>query len=180
MSSDSSALPRRTVEAARGQFDSTLKMLKTFVEVCPQEVWEGYFFGFEYPVWYQVFHSAFFIDFWLRDAYDGSEYRCMEFDKSIPPEFEHEVDPALMVSRADMLEFMDRLQVKTRRFFDHLHDGMLGESIVQDAENYTYQDVVTGQIRHVMYNVGYLNGILRSLNLPESDWYSYNEKEPSS
>ncbi len=62
MSSDSSVLPRRTVEAARGQFDSTLKMLKTFVEVCPQEVWEGYFFGFEYPVWYQVFHSAFFID----------------------------------------------------------------------------------------------------------------------
>ena len=28
-----------------------------------------------------------------------------------------------------------------------------------------------------MYNVGYLNGILRSLDLNESDWYAYNEKE---
>jgi hypothetical protein len=76
-----------------------------------------------------------------------------------------------------MLAFLDKLQTKTEHFFDNLHDGMLGEPIVKGDENYTYADVVAGQIRHVMYNAGYLNGILRSLDLPESDWYSYNEKE---
>ncbi len=178
MQSNTAALPRRAVESLRGQFASTLKMLKTFVEVCPQDVWESCYFGFSYPVWYQAFHAAFFIDFWFRDAYDGSEYRSMVFDGRIPPEFEYEVDPSLMVSRVDILTFLDKLQAKTQCFFDHLHDGTLGESIVQEAENYTYADVIAGQIRHVMYNVGYLNGILRSLDLEESDWYSYNEKEP--
>jgi hypothetical protein len=177
MQSDISSLPRRAVESFRGQFASTLKMLKTFVEVCPREVWESCYFGFSYPVWYQVFHASFFIDFWIRDAYDGSEYRCMVFDERIPPEYEHEVDPSLMVSREDILVFLDKLKIKTDRFFDNLHDGMLGEPIVKGDENFTYADVVVGQIRHVMYNIGYLNGILRSLDLPESDWYSYNEKE---
>lgn len=177
MQSNNSALPRQAVESLRGQFASTLKMLKTFVEVCPKDVWESCYFNFSYPVWYQVFHASFFIDFWFRDEYDGSEYRSMVFDERIPPEFEHEVDPSLVVVREDMLAFLHKLQTKTERFFDNLHDDMLGELIVKGAENYTYADVVLGQIRHVMYNIGYLNGILRSLDLPESDWYSYNEKE---
>jgi hypothetical protein len=177
MQSEISALPRRAVESLRGQFSSTFKMLKTFVEVCPQEVWESCFFGFSYPVWYQVFHASFFIDFWFRDAYDGSKYRSAVFDERIPPEYEHEVDPALMIPREEMLAFLDKLEDKTERFFNNLHDGMLGDLIVKSDENYTYTDVILGQIRHVMYNVGYLNGILRSLNLDESDWYSYNEKE---
>jgi len=177
MDSRHSILPRRAVESSRGQFSSTLKMLKTFVEVCPEEVWESCYFGFSYPVWYQVFHAAFFVDFWFRDNYDGSEYRSMVFDKRIPPEFEHEVDPELMVSREDMLIYLDKLDSKTERFFSNLHDGMLGESIVKGEENDTYADVILCQTRHVMYNVGYLNGILRSLDLPESDWYAYNEKE---
>ncbi len=172
-----SAPSRRAAEAARGQFNSTLRMLKTFIEVCPQPVWERCYFGFSYPVWYQVFHAAYFIDYWFREAYDGSEYRCMTFDEKLPPEFEREVDASLMVSREDMLLFMDRIAQKTGRFFDHLDDVKLGDDIVTGVPNYTYADVVFAQVRHVMYNVGYLNGILRSLDLEESDWYAYNEKE---
>ena len=177
MKSHASIPSRTAAEAARGQFNSTLHMLKTFVKVCPQFVWEGRYFGFSYPVWYQVFHAAYFIDYWFRDAYDGSEYRCMAFDEKLPPEFEHEVDESLLVSSEDMLLFMDKLAVKTARFFDQLDDAKLGADIVEGVANYTYADVVFCQIRHVMYNVGYLNGILRSLNLEESDWYAYNEKE---
>ena len=168
---------RKAAEAARGQFSSTLHMLKTFVVVCPQSVWEGCYFGFSYPVWYQVFHAAYFVDYWFRDVYDGSEYRCMAFDEKLPPEFEFEVHESQMVSREDMLLFMDRLAQKTARFFDHLDDEKLGSDIVKGVPNYTYADVIFCQIRHVMYNVGYLNGILRSLDLEESDWYAYNEKE---
>lgn len=169
--------PRRAAESARGQFASTLRMLQTLTQVCPEEVWQGYHFGFEYPFWYQVFHAAFFIDFWLRDAYDGSPWRSMEFDPRIPPEFEHEPPPDALISRDAMLAFLDRLKGKAERFFDALDDEKLARDIVPGKDGYTYADAVIGQIRHVMYNIGYLNGVLRSLNLPESDWYSYNEKE---
>ncbi|MDO5293460.1 MAG: hypothetical protein Q4F05_12005 [bacterium] len=36
--------------------------------------------------------------------------------------------------------------------------------------------IIISQNRHVMYNIGYLNGILRSLHLKKSDWWSYNEQ----
>ena len=38
-------------------------------------------------------------------------------------------------------------------------------------------DIFFSQSRHIMYNVGYCNGILRERNLAESDWYAYNEPE---
>jgi len=54
---------RKAADAARGQFNSTLHMLKTFIVVCPQSVWGNCYFGFSYPVWYQVFHAAYFVDY---------------------------------------------------------------------------------------------------------------------
>jgi hypothetical protein len=66
---------------------------------------------------------------------------------------------------------------KAENFFDHLDDEMLGKPIFDGAKNFTYIDVVTCQNRHIMYNLGYLNGLLRSEGMKESDWYSYNEKK---
>ncbi len=88
---------RSAITANKNQFFSTYHMLKKIVEVCPDDVWAKYFH--KIPFWYQVYHCAFFIDYWFRDEYET--------------------------------------------FFSPLT------------------------------NVG--NGILRSLSLSESDWWSYNE-----
>ncbi len=74
---------------------------------------------------------------------------------------------------------VEAIQAKTARIFDGLDDERLGCSVYGDNQRYTYADVITGQIRHIMYNIGYLNGILRQLGMAESDWYSYNEPEGS-
>ncbi|MFH1879502.1 MAG: DinB family protein [Bacillota bacterium] len=155
---------------------STFQMLRTFVDVCPQAVWEPRFFGFPYPVWYQAYHAAYFIDYWLQDDYRGERALCMTFDSRIPPEFEHGIPPDLSISKAEMQEYITLLHAKAARFFDRLTDRMLGTEITENTINLTYLDVVCGQNRHVMYNIGYLNAILRSLNLEEADWYSYNEE----
>ena len=62
---------RSAAQAVGNQFMSTFQMLRTFVDVCPQAVWESRFFGFPYPVWYQAYHAAYFIDYWLQDDYRG-------------------------------------------------------------------------------------------------------------
>ncbi len=99
----------------------------------------------------------------------------MVFDDRIPPEFEHPVDSSLFISRGDMLEYIQRLLVKTERFFAVLDDEYLAEPAMEGYANLTYADLIMTQLRHTMYNIGYLNGILRSLGCPESDWYAYNE-----
>lgn len=78
-----------------------------------------------------------------------------------------------------MLEYLDAIQVKTTCVFDSLDDQKLCVPVLDNATHHTYADVIVGQIRHIMYNIGYLNGILRELGLPESDWYAYNEPEGS-
>ena len=49
--------------------------------------------------------------------------------------------------------------------------------ILPGQHKFTRRDALATRNRHMMYNVGYLNGILRGLGLPESDWYSCNEDE---
>jgi len=166
---------RAAAEAVRKQFDSSLHMLATAVEVCTDDVWRGCYFGFPFPVWYQVYHVAFFVDYWFRHTYDGSDFRSMMFDERIPPEYEHEVLADICITREEMREYLSSIKVKTSRIFDSLHDGLLSKPIIPGQSDYTYMDMVMGQVRHIMYNAGYIYAVFRSLGLKESDWYAYNE-----
>lgn len=161
------------VEAARNQFASTYKMLTNLVEVCPKHTWYESKNGI--PFWYQIYHVTYFIDYWFRDVYDDNEFRSMIFDERIKPEFEEQISNDVTIQKEEMMEYQKILEVKITRFFDSLDDEKMAKSIVSDVDNYTYTDVIIGQIRHIMYNIGYLNGHLREQNTPESDWYAYNE-----
>lgn len=168
-------MKRLVTEAMRNQFDSTYKMITNLVNVCPTEVWLEKFN--QVPVWHQVYHFVFFIDFWLRDRYDASEFRSMIFDEKIRPEISAVIDEDIYISQSDIIKYLEAVHVKTTRIFDRLNDELIGTQIMDGSSQYTYADVIIGQIRHIMYNIGYLNGFLRQKDLPESDWYAYNEKQ---
>lgn len=105
----------------------------------------------------------------------------MIFDDAYTTDLYAESYEGLLISREDMRLYLNVIREKTTRIFDGLHDELLGEVAVDPGLPYTYTDadIITGQIRHLMYNIGYLNGILREQGLPESDWYAYNEPEGS-
>jgi len=150
-------------------------MAQVLVDVCPAEVWAASFH--EVPFWQQMFHYVYYIDFWMRDKYDDGDWRTMIFDEAYTADLYAGSYEGLFISQEEMREYLNRIHVKTARIFDRLDDEKLGTSIVGDNQQYTYMDVISGQIRHIMYNIGYLNGILRERGLPESDWYAYNEPE---
>jgi hypothetical protein len=170
-------MKRLITEALRNQFDSTFHMARVLVKVCPEEIWAATYN--EVPFWQQVFHYVYYIDFWMRETYDDNEWRTMVFDDSYTTDLYADSYEGLFISQGIMLEYLDRIQVKTTSVFDNLNDEKLNTLVYNDDPQYTYTDVIVGQIRHIMYNIGYLNGILRELGLPESDWYSYNEPEGS-
>ncbi len=170
-------MKRLTSEALRNQFDSTLHMARVLVKICPDPVWASSCHGV--PFWQQVFHFVYYIDFWMREAYDGGEWRVMVFEDAYSTDLYAESYEGLFLSRDKMLAYLEAIQRKTARIFDGLNDEALGVAVTVDDQRYSYADVIVGQIRHIMYNIGYLNGILREKGLPESDWYSYNEPEGS-
>ncbi len=140
-----------------------MRMLKTLVDVCDDDVWCTVYHG--HPFWYHVYHVAYFIDYWLREDYDNDSFISMKFDQRIPPEFEHLIDNSLSIGRADIEQYILRLFVKSECFFTRLDDKRLSESAIDDRHDLTYADVVMTQLRHIMYNIGYLNGILWGLGL---------------
>ncbi|WFR58375.1 hypothetical protein QA584_04710 [Anaerocolumna sp. AGMB13025] len=166
---------RVITEAFRNQFDSTFHMARILVKVCPEKVWAGTYN--EVPFWQQVFHYVYYIDFWMREKFDDREWRTMIFEDAYTTDLYAKSYEGLFISQEKMLAYLDAIQAKTTCLFDALNDEKLGTSVFGDNPQFTYADVITGQIRHIMYNLGYLNGILRELGLPESDWYAYNEPE---
>jgi hypothetical protein len=164
-------------EALRNQFDSTFHMAVILVDICPEKIWASSYN--EVPFWQQVFHYVYYIDFWMREKYDDSEWRTMIFDDAYTTDLYAASYDGLFISKEEMLKYLDAIQIKTTGVFNNLNDEKLGTSVFGNNPQYTYADVIIGQIRHIMYNIGYLNGILRELGLPESDWYAYNESEGS-
>ena len=163
----------RLVAAAREQFFSCYQMLETLVDICPDEVWFRRY-G-DVPFWYQVYHVAYFVDYWFREDGATSPTLCMTFNPRIPPEFEHDVPPDVSISRAEMREYLRRIRAKLNAQFAALDDAALARPVYDGTETYTLLDILFVQSRHLLYNVGYCNGIRRERNLEESDWYSYNE-----
>jgi hypothetical protein len=165
----------RLVYTAREQFFSSYQMLETLVDVCPDEVWYDVF-G-DVPFWYQVYHTVYFIDYWFREDYAARDFLVMHFDERIPPEFEWAIPAGVSLSRADMKEYLARIRKKLNRVFFALSDASLGQQVLPEQDHMTLLDIIFTQTRHIMYNIGYCNGILRAQGMPESDWYAYNETE---
>ena len=165
----------RLVAAAREQFFSCYQMLETLVDICPDEVWFACYD--DVPFWYQVYHTIYFVDYWFREDYAAADFLVMRFDPRIPPEFEWDIPAGVSLSRAQMQEYLARIREKLNRIFSALSDESLRRQVLPEQENMTLLDVIFTQARHVMYNIGYCNGILRAHDLPESDWYAYNESE---
>ena len=150
-------------------------MLETLVDICPDEVWFGIFC--DVPFWYQVYHTIYFVDYWFREDYATRDFLVMHFDERIPPEFERDIPDDVSLSRVDMKGYLARIREKLDRIFAAMLDQDLPRPVFPDQAHLTLLDVIFTQTRHIMYNVGYCNGILRTRGLPESDWYAYNETE---
>ena len=161
------------VAVARDQLFSCYQMLETLVEVCPNKIWQS-LYG-EVPFWYQVYHTAYFVDYWLREGRAGGGFPSVCFDPRIPPEFEWAPSQDVYLSRETMRVYLRLIRQKLTRIFASLKDCDLSRPAFDNEPEVTLLDAIFSQARHIMFNVGYCNGILREQNLEESDWFAYNE-----
>ena len=150
-------------------------MLETLVEVCPDNVWCGTFN--EIPFWYQVYHTVYFFDYWFRADSNGAGFPSMPLDPRIPPEFERDIPADTFVSRETLREYLRLIKEKLNRIFAKITESDLALPAFAQEPEVTLLDAIFSQTRHIMYNIGYCNGILRGLNLAEADWYAYNEPD---
>lgn len=155
------------------QLFSSYQMLETLVEVCPEDVWYGVFN--DIPFWYQVYHTVYFVDYWFRTDQDGAGFPSMPLDPRIPPEFEREIPAGVSISREIIREYLRFIKEKLNLIFASIKESDLMLPAFAQEPEVTLLDAIFSQTRHIMYNIGYCNGILRGQNLTEADWYAYYE-----
>ena len=170
MRSDSST---SLIPIAREQLFSCYQMLETLVEVCPDDVWIGVYN--DIPFWYQVYHTVYFVDYWFRTDQEGTGFPGILLDPRIPPEVESEIPADISVSREQMRTYLRLIKQKLTRIFTAIKESDLSHPAFAQEPEVTLLDAIFSQTRHIMYNIGYCNGILRQQNLEEADWYAYNE-----
>lgn len=164
---------RRAVSALERHLVPSLTMLRRVVERCPDDaLWlddSG-----DYPLWQQVYHAVFFVDFWLREDYTTPGWQTRTFDKSLEvdlgkPSGDH-------LGRAEMLEYIDCVTEKVRRYCAALDDSRLDQPITSRSE-LAYIDALLLQVRHVMYHVGNCNRMLKQAGAATAGWLGPFEAE---
>lgn len=161
------------VNVAKRQFESSFLMLQELVDLCPDDVWlrtDG-----SIPFWQQIYHASYWVDFWLRDAYDGSEFRSMIFDEGISFDLSSQSHVAYL-TREQAKEYLLIIHSKAERIFQKLDDHFLATPIMENRYDFTYADVIIGQIRHMMYHIGRCNFMLKDNRSPTVKWIAHNEK----
>ena len=171
----SSNSPNSLTPILRDQLISSYQMLETLVEVCPDDVWYGVFN--DIPFWYQVYHTVYFVDYWFRTDQEGAYFPSMTLDPRIPPEFEREIPAGLSISRESIREYLRFIKEKLNLIFASIKESDLTLPAFAQEPEVTLLDAIFSQTRHIMYNIGYCNGILRQRNLAEADWFAYNEPD---
>jgi len=162
------------ITSAKGQLFSCFHMLETLVEVCPNKIWQSVYH--EVPFWYQVYHTAYFVDYWLREGRTGGGFPSVCFDPHIPSEVEWAPSTDVYLSRATMRVYLRQIRAHLNRIFASLTDCDLSRPASGKEPEVTLLDAIFSQTRHIMYNVGYCNGILREQGSDKADWYANMER----
>lgn len=186
---------KQHVYVLKRHFDPTFEMLSQIVTHCPDELWcSG---PPPPPVWQQLYHVMYYIDFWIRDDYEEpsqgadqavgvpaanagadarapSQFLSMTFDKGVSfdlakPSTDH-------LSREELSLYLERLRRKTEHFFESLRDDQLLQPVAAWT-CFNRHDVILSQVRHIQHHVGCCNAILARAG-QSIGWLPENEGEP--
>jgi len=166
------------VEIMRRNYDSSLVMLEEIIEKCPNDLWieiHG-----KFPFWQQLFHVIESIDYWIREdyqlIYDDTIKKSWSSSKNVTPYLDSkQLKFEEYLTKNEIFEYYYIVKNKSKEFFDSLEDSKINLAIAENNENFTYLDIISMQLRHIMYHVGHCICILRDNSDVDVEWKSHNE-----
>ena len=157
--------------AIKRQYDYSLTMLREIIDTCPNELWterNGLF-----PFWQQLYHALYWTDYNIQESCNGEKIFSWKTDKNITHELDEEktIFPEYL-TKDELIFYFQAFIEKKDRFFSKLDDLALLEPISHRQDGYAYLDIITNQIRHIMYHVGHCDCILRDNGYSAIAWLS--------
>jgi hypothetical protein len=157
--------------AIKRQYDYSLTMLHEMIIGCPVELWTEIIGSF--PFWQQLYHALYWTDYNIQENCGGEKIFSWKTEKNITHELDEEktVFPEYL-TKDELNMYLKAFIEKKDKFFIGMNDSALLEPIPYRRDGCTYLDIITNQIRHIMYHVGHCDCILRERGYPAIAWIS--------
>jgi hypothetical protein len=138
------------------QLGAAIDMLENAIDACPEELWGD---RSRYPeFWYVVYHTLFFLDYYLSDSVDDfvppAPFNLDELDPA-------GVMPERVYTREEMRGYLHHGRAKARSVVESLTDERAREPRRFSSQDSTLLELLLGNLRHVQHHAAQLNLILR-------------------
>ncbi len=161
------------VKMLKVQYEDGYKMLKSTVELCPDELWKTDNNGL--PIWNHIVHALMGSDFWLRHDYTAEFGSCLELPDNVRDTLlQDEWKSDGFMTKEQVMDCFKAFDAKKDEFFGSLNDKMLCQKIRDDME-FTYLSVICAQIRHIMCHVGMCEDAILAFGGNEIPWVAFGE-----
>ncbi|MGE5176129.1 MAG: DinB family protein [Hyphomicrobiales bacterium] len=143
-------------DALWGQFGAAIDMLENAVKECPDDVW-GDRPGF-HEFWYLVYHTLFFLDYYLSDSDQGfappAPFTLSELDPA-------GVLPDRVYSKEELLAYLRHGREKARAIVASLTDATSAAHPAFGPIDTSVAEFLMYSLRHVQHHAGQLQLLLR-------------------
>jgi len=147
------------------QFGAAIDMLENAMDACPEALWGDRSQRPEF--WYLVFHTLFFLDYYLADSAEG-------FAPPAPFTLD-ELDPAGVLperpyTKAELRAYLGHGRAKCRAAIAALTDEKARERRTFPAGEFSVAELMLYNLRHVQHHTAQLNLILRQRTDSAPGW----------
>ena len=153
------------------QFGAAIDMLDNAVTACPNDLWGDRTRQPEF--WYTVFHTLFWLDYYLSDSADG-------FTPPAPFGLE-ELDPAGLLpervySKEELQTYLEHGREKCRTKIVEMTEEQARKRWVSGTADYSLAELLLYNMRHVQHHAAQLNLILRQTIHSAPRWVGKTKK----
>ena len=142
--------------AVWGQFGAAIDMLENAIDACPDAVWTDRTHSPEY--WYLVYHTLFFLDFYLSESEEGfappAPFTLSEMDPA-------GVLPERVYSKDEMRRYLNHGRDKCRARILAMTDEVAASPCGFTRRDISALGLLMYNLRHVQHHVAQLHLMLR-------------------
>ncbi|XMB66552.1 DinB family protein [Mycoplasmatota bacterium zrk1] len=154
------------IKMLKNQYLLVFQMLETLLKEVSEETYikkvGGYFF------WQQILHALMGSHFWFRSS--NEPFVEPYLDRGYFPELEKEAKNVM--TKDELLEFSRQVRLQVDEYFNTRDDKWLSDKSVLYSK-LTNLEIITMQIRHLMYHTGYCSALMNIEEDYKLEWIDY-------
>ena len=162
--------------ALESQFVAAIDMLENAVRACPGREWDDATLPVSQRFWYLVFHTAFWLDFYLSEREQGfappAPFTLAEFVAA-------GAYPEHAYTQQQLLAYLEHGRDKLRHRFALLTDEAAARLCPIAARDMSLLELHLYNMRHVQHHAAQLNLLLRQRTDSAPGWVGRGKRDDS-